>query len=42
VQSWEDAFRYVFIIVKFPDPVHPGVNPVKVHVPVMVLLFTVP
>jgi len=37
----EEAFRYIFVIVKFPDPVHPPV-PVKVHVPVTVLLFTVP
>jgi hypothetical protein len=28
--------------VKFPDPLQPEVNPVKVHVPVIVLLFTVP
>ena len=29
-------------MVKLPDPVHPDVVPVSVHVPVMVLPFTVP
>ena len=33
---------YILVSVKFPDPVHPGVNPVNVHVPVIALLFTVP
>jgi hypothetical protein len=33
--------RYIFVIVKVPDPVHPPV-PVKFHVPVIVLLTTVP
>jgi len=37
----EEAFRYTFVIVKFPAPVHPPV-PVKVHVPLIVLLFTIP
>jgi hypothetical protein len=31
-----------FVIVKFPEPVHPDVTPVKVHVPVIVLLVSVP
>jgi hypothetical protein len=33
---------YIFVIVKFPDPVHPDVTPVRVHVPEIVLFFTVP
>jgi len=33
---------YILVSVKFPDPVHPGVNPVNVHVPVIALWFTVP
>jgi hypothetical protein len=33
---------YIFVIVKFPDPEHPDVTPVKVHVPEIVLFFTVP
>jgi hypothetical protein len=37
----EEAFHYIFVIVKVPDPVQSAV-PVKVHVPVIVLLFTVP
>jgi hypothetical protein len=41
MQPWEDAFRYVFVIVKVPDPVHPPL-PVKAHVPLIVLLFTIP
>jgi hypothetical protein len=33
---------YILVRVKFPDPVHPEVTPVKFHVPVIVLLFTDP
>ena len=33
---------YILVSVKLPEPVHPGVNPVSVHVPVIALLFTVP
>ena len=33
---------YILFNVKFPDPVHPEVTPVNVHVPVIVLLFTEP
>jgi hypothetical protein len=38
----ERAFHYIFVIVKVPFPVHPDVTPVKVHVPEIVLLFTLP
>jgi len=35
------ALNYIFVIVKLPEPVQP-VPPVRVHVPVIVLPFTVP
>ena len=38
----KDASCYIFVRVKVPVPVHPWVTPVKFHVPVIVLLFTVP
>ena len=41
-RHWNRAFHYIFVIVKVPFPVHPDVTPVKVHVPEIVLLFTVP
>jgi hypothetical protein len=33
---------YIFVSVKFPEPVHPDCAPVKIQVPEMVLLFTLP
>jgi hypothetical protein len=33
---------YIFVKLKFPEPVHPDPAPVKVHVPEIVLLFTLP
>ena len=33
---------YIFVSVKFPEPVHPDCAPVKFHVPEIVLLFTLP
>jgi hypothetical protein len=36
------GFHYVFVIVKFPDPLHPADTPVKLQVPEIVLFFTVP
>ena len=42
LRYWKMGTGYILVRVKFPDPVHPEVTPVKFHVPVIVLLFTDP
>jgi hypothetical protein len=37
-----EGLFYIFVSVKLPEPVHPDCAPLKVHVPEMVLLFTLP
>jgi transposase len=42
LESVKTAVCYDLFIVKLPDPTQPAVIPVNVHVPVIVLLWTVP